>query len=59
MNSTDEGMQIDFRDEQASNADSPSLDIRERLSNVTVERSSHIEKQKFEITSIDDGMQID
>jgi hypothetical protein len=59
MVSIDDGMQIDRSDEQFANADSPSFEILQSLSNVKIERFVHLKKQELEMLSIDEGMQID
>jgi hypothetical protein len=59
MISTDEGMQIDERDEQSENAHLPIRETLEPQANVTVETVSHEEKQNSQRISTDEGMQID
>jgi hypothetical protein len=55
----DEGIQIDWSDEQFSNADSPSFETLEPRSNVKRERFVQFRKQFSEMVSIDEGIQID
>jgi hypothetical protein len=52
-------MQIDVSDSHEKNTDSPRVDSRERLSNITEERFLHMPKQDLEMVSIDAGMEID
>jgi hypothetical protein len=52
-------MHIDESDEQHKNADFPRPERREPDSNVTFESALHPSKQRWQITSTDDGMQID
>jgi hypothetical protein len=59
MISIEEGIQIDSSDEQYENADSPSSEIWQPRSNVNVERCLQQVKQDFEMTSMDEGIQID
>jgi hypothetical protein len=56
---TDEGIQIDPREEQPEKASSPRIETRVGDSKVTFERASQPRKHAFEIPSIDDGIQID
>jgi hypothetical protein len=53
------GMQIDFSDEQAPNTDDPRVEIRQSMSNVTVARFVHPQKQPIPMISIDEGIQTD
>jgi hypothetical protein len=53
------GRQIDFSDKQSVNAKSPSFETREPLSNITLERFAHPQKQWLGMISIDEGMQMD
>jgi hypothetical protein len=59
MTVTDEGMQIDVTDEQYEKAPAPRVESREPVSNVTIERWSHQEKQESPIVLTDEGMQIE
>jgi hypothetical protein len=52
---TEPGMQMDRRDEQAENALSSISESRESDSNVTLESLVHEEKQLSQSLSIDDG----
>jgi hypothetical protein len=56
MTSTDEGMQIDESPEQSENADSPSAEILQPRSNVTLERFGHLAKQYAGMISTEEGM---
>jgi hypothetical protein len=58
ISSTDEGMQIDSRDEQRQNADLLRIETRLPLSNVTLERLPEPEKQPLGMLSMDEGMQM-
>jgi hypothetical protein len=55
----DEGIQIDWSDEQFSNADGPRVETLEQLSNVKIERFVQFQKQEFQMIAIDEGIQID
>jgi hypothetical protein len=57
--STDDGRQIDRRDEQAQNTTSPTCESREPHSNLKSERLSQNAKQYSESVSTDEGIQID
>jgi hypothetical protein len=59
MTSIDDGLHIEFRDEQEEKAERPSCVIPEPLSNVTVERREHLSKQEFAIFVVDEGIQMD
>jgi hypothetical protein len=59
MISIDEGIQIDWSDEQPQNAFSPSLDNSEHLSNPKLESFSQEEKQLEQMSLTDEGIQID
>jgi hypothetical protein len=59
MVSIDEGIQIDRSDEQCANADSPSVETLQQLSNVKIERFLQLEKQSSAMVVIDEGIQID
>jgi hypothetical protein len=52
-------MQIDFSDEQRSNADSPIIESRLPRSNAMAERDTQKEKQYLEMVSTDKGIEID
>jgi hypothetical protein len=52
-------MQIELSDEHREKPDTPSTERRLSLSKLTGERLTHSWKQNFEMTSTDDGMQID
>jgi hypothetical protein len=56
---TDEGMQIDVSETQPERARRRKPKSSEPASNVTVERSSHGQKQHSEIRLTDEGIQID
>jgi hypothetical protein len=56
---TDEGKQIDRRDEHDANADSSTIESREPASNATCTSFVHRRKQSSRMISIDAGMQID
>jgi hypothetical protein len=57
--SIDEGMQIDRRDEQPSNAEGRSRERFEPGSNVTLKSFSQTPKQSSEIVTMEEGIQID
>jgi hypothetical protein len=57
--STDAGIQIDLSEQHSSNADFPSVEIREPDSNVKFESIAQSKKQDAEIVSTDEGTQID
>jgi hypothetical protein len=57
--STGDGMQIDCRDEQATNTDVSVRTSREFDSNVTLAREVQLEKQHLHMISTEAGMQID
>jgi hypothetical protein len=57
--SIDAGRQIDRRDEQAANADSPKIEFREPNSNITVRRFLHDLKHSRGMSSISEGRQSD
>jgi hypothetical protein len=59
MVSIDEGIQIDWSDEQFSNADSPRVETLQQLSNVKIERFAQSKKHFLEMVSSDEGIQID
>jgi hypothetical protein len=59
MVSTDVGMQMNRSDTQFSNADSPTFERREPLSNVTLDNLSQERKHELETVLIDEGIQID
>jgi hypothetical protein len=52
-------MEIDLSEEQLENADLPRREMRLPLSNVTLKSWQQSRKQLSEMTSIEDGMQID
>jgi hypothetical protein len=56
---TNEGRQIDRSDEQYENADSPRIESRQSGANVKVESAVQLLKHNVEMTSINDGMQIE
>jgi hypothetical protein len=56
---TEEGIEIDRRDEQLLNAESPKTETLEPGSNVKSERSLQSRKHIVEIVSTDEGIQID
>jgi hypothetical protein len=58
MVSIDAGRQIDRSDSHPSKTNSPSFDILQPLSTVRLESLSQDWKQRSEIVSMDDGMQI-
>jgi hypothetical protein len=51
-------MQIDFNDEQNPKTDSPRVDSLLTASNATSERFVHFQKQCPEMTSTDEGIEI-
>jgi hypothetical protein len=53
------GREIDSREEQSQNADSPIIESLLPLSNVTLESLLQREKQRLEMLTIEEGMQID
>jgi hypothetical protein len=57
--SMDDGMQIDFNDEQPAKANSPRTEARLSGSNVTANRLVQLSKQALGIISTDEGMQIE
>jgi hypothetical protein len=59
--SINEGIQIEMEcsDEQCANAVSPKMELREPDSNLTIERCVQSGKQRSDIFSIDEGIQID
>jgi hypothetical protein len=59
MVTTDEGIQIDFSDEQPENAPSARFETWHPVANVTLERLVHAEKQDPARISTDEGIQID
>jgi hypothetical protein len=59
MVSIDEGIQIDWSDEQLSNAQQPSFETLQPFSNVKIERFVQLQKHFLEMVSIDEGIEID
>jgi hypothetical protein len=55
----EEGIHIDFSNEQPEKADSPRIETLQPGSNVTAERFLHAEKQSSEMIVTDEGTQID
>jgi hypothetical protein len=55
----DAGIQIDRRDEQSENADSPRHESLEPDSNLKSESFEHMKKQNWNIVSVEEGTQID
>jgi hypothetical protein len=53
--SIDEGRQIDWSEEQFSNADSPRIKILEPASKANVERAVHPQKQTAPMVARDEG----